>query len=310
MGSIEVSPCNRSSGRVFRVDQPPCNRLRPIALLDSSGCLGCIALRPPAVASLDKQGLTRSEMGWHIRNPIVRIGESPTEHFVMIPNALARDVILSNHAFRLAIILRTHADGWEVSAKSLAEDLGWSRTTVSNALKELVEAKLLAIRKVRTHGGTRAYEEYFVPVSRRFTEEEMADLNVVVKLPPKGAPHENTDMPPAGASGCVEAVHVDVSAERNKEHQQEHQQEDDLEHQPSCWVCGDSTSYAGELCGDCVPRSNLDADSSFAGGQECWGCRTNGRAGCSVHTPRRPTKRREESRMSVQDFAASVLSVQ
>jgi hypothetical protein len=176
-------------------------------------------------------------MGWHVRNPIVRMGELPTDQFVILPNELARDGTLSNQAFRLAIILRTHANGWEVSAKSLAEDLGWSRTTVGKALTELVEAKLLAIRKVRTESGTRAYEEFLVPVSGRFTDKEMAGLNVVVILQSKGVPPQHTGMPPAGAPGCAERVHPGVPTECNKEHQQENQQEEHLEHQRACRGC-------------------------------------------------------------------------
>jgi hypothetical protein len=59
----------------------------------------------------------------HSRKPIRKHGPLH-DHFTMIPNELARDATLSNHAYRIAIVMRSHQDGWEISAASLAKDHG------------------------------------------------------------------------------------------------------------------------------------------------------------------------------------------
>ena len=90
----------------------------------------------------------------HIRNPIKWHGDRPRDHFTMIPNELARANGLSPHAFQVAIVIRSHAEDYEVSIKSLAEMLCWQRETVSRAMADLVTARWLAIRRVRTAKGT------------------------------------------------------------------------------------------------------------------------------------------------------------
>lgn len=69
----------------------------------------------------------------HIRNPIKWHGDAPRDHFTMIPNELARDTELSLYAYRIAIVIRTHAEDYEVSAASLAKMWGWHRDTVGKA---------------------------------------------------------------------------------------------------------------------------------------------------------------------------------
>ena len=69
------------------------------------------------------------------RNPIVQHGELE-QQFVQIPNDLARDTDLSFHAYKIAIVLRTHRQGWEISRKSLADTYRWGRTTVTKAMAE------------------------------------------------------------------------------------------------------------------------------------------------------------------------------
>jgi hypothetical protein len=124
----------------------------------------------------------RSAVRYHKRNPIKRHGKSPIDRFTMIPNDLARETELSNYAYRLAIVIRSHADDYEVSVKSLAANLGWCPKRTKQARDELVAARWMAIREYKTAMGTRAFEEYHVDVSRKFTPEEADELNQTVTL--------------------------------------------------------------------------------------------------------------------------------
>ena len=61
--------------------------------------------------------------------------------------------------------------------------LGWRRETVSKATGDLVAARWLAIRKFRTANGGRAFEEYHLNASRKFTDVEAAEYNDTINLP-------------------------------------------------------------------------------------------------------------------------------
>jgi hypothetical protein len=135
------------------------------------------------------------------RNPIVRHGEVGRQ-FVQIPNALARDTALSLHAYKIAILLRTHRQGWEVSRKSLADTYGWGRTSVAKAMAELVEAGWLALREYRNENGHRLFEEFHVHVSRAFSQEESAQIGTTVTLTARHAPGECIQVHPFVAGDC------------------------------------------------------------------------------------------------------------
>ncbi|WP_096311648.1 MarR family transcriptional regulator [Mycolicibacterium pallens] len=90
---------------------------------------------------------------------------------MLIPNELARDVELSHTARSVVLLLLSHADGYEVSAKSIAAEMGRDRAAISKALDELDARRWLAIRHLP---GNR--REYLLHVSRRFTEAEHAEL--------------------------------------------------------------------------------------------------------------------------------------
>jgi hypothetical protein len=139
----------------------------------------------------------------HTRNPIKRHGELPLGHFTSIPNELVRDTELSQHAYRLAIVIRSHANGYEVSLKSLAQMLGWCPKRTKKARDELVAARWLVIREYKTARGTRACEEYHLNVSRKFTEEEAARLDHAVTIynhhvPEDGLEHRASGPTPIG----------------------------------------------------------------------------------------------------------------
>jgi hypothetical protein len=61
-----------------------------------------------------------SEYKYHVRNPDQAARRNPRDHFTMVPNELVRDTELSNHAYRVASVIRSHAEDYEVSVKSLA----------------------------------------------------------------------------------------------------------------------------------------------------------------------------------------------
>jgi hypothetical protein len=190
-----------------------------------------------------------SEYKHHFRNPIRRHGATPRGHFTIIPNELARDTELSMHAYRAAIVIRTHADGYELSTASIAESQGWGRPRTRAALQELTEARWLAIRPFKTAKGQRAFEEYHVHVARKFNPEEAAAIaDPVILLPGSTqtnplAPTEPTPWPdpdqPPGLAQSTEEDHL--------EDQQENKQENQAPHllQSDCWGCRELGSGCG-----------------------------------------------------------------
>lgn len=226
-------------------------------------------------------------MTFHIRNPIRRHGENPSSGFAMIPNELARDMTLSNHSYRIAVEIRTHAEGFEVSAKGIASDHGWGRTTVRKALDELVEARWLAVSRYLTASGKRAFDEYNVHASRRFTEQESAELNRIVRLPAGDASVDPTPLDPKEATGWTVREQPPGSRRDTKEDQLEHYSEDKLENQsPQCWIC-EGRGALGRPCENCGPECVLQpirSDEQASDDLDCFGCKELGREGCMNHT--------------------------
>lgn len=105
------------------------------------------------------------------RNPIYWIGERPAGDFTIIPNALARDGELSASARSVALYLWSHRDGWELSAKSIAETLRMGRRQAMAAIRELSDSRWIAVRETG-----RTAREYFAHPSRPLTESEHAEL--------------------------------------------------------------------------------------------------------------------------------------
>ncbi len=275
----------------------------------------------------------------HVRNPIKRHGDTPRDHFTIVPNELVRDTELSNHAYRVASVIRSHAEDYEVSVKSLAEMLGWGRVRTKEALQELVAARWLAIRKYKTASGTRAFEEYHLNVSRKFTEPEAAEYNQTIALPAgrthdlnQDTPHDlnqDTPMTSVGSPPSPESVHLHDPSQVTKEYEPEDQGENTkgenhsrrqalttgLEDEDE-WSRALASSQADGA--DPLPEKKLftmrewkeieaaggveayeamqaasqeDQDSASGRPEEatdtvrCWGCITNGRDACSVHSP-------------------------
>lgn len=228
-------------------------------------------------------------MSLHIRNPIKRHGDNPTAQFVMIPNELARDTTLSNHAYRIAIEIRTHAEDFEVSMASIAKAHGWSRTKVKEAFGELVTSGWLAKRQYVNASGHRVFDEYHFDVSRRFTHEESIEWNRQVIL---RATHDSVEPIPlnsGGAGGCAEPEHPPVPRGDIKEDQQEHQIEHEREDQPFvCWICGGTGIFECGPCAMCSPRPithlRTAAPPPTSNESTCFGCKTLGPESCLTHT--------------------------
>jgi hypothetical protein len=175
----------------------------------------------------------------HIRNPIRVHGDTPYAHFTIVPNELARDTELSNHAYRAAIVIRTHADGFEISTVSLAKSQGWGRTRTRDALRELSEARWLAIQPYQTTDGKRAFEEYHLHAARKFSPQESIDLAQPVVLRPRltqtnpPAPTEPATWPdwdqPLGLAQATKEDHLEDHQENKQENQA---------FERDCWGCG------------------------------------------------------------------------
>ncbi|OBG29116.1 hypothetical protein [Mycobacterium sp. 852002-51057_SCH5723018] len=228
-------------------------------------------------------------MTYHVRNPIKWHGENPRGHFTIVPNELARDAQLSSHAYRIAIVIRTHAESYEVSIKSLAAMYRWGRGRTGKAIEELVAARWLAKRTYETVEGNRVFDEYHVHASRRFSEEESAMLNSRVVIRARPDPIENNLMSPAVTPRCAERHHLSVSNQDTKENQQEHQSENKEENQSvDCWICEGSGWFGGGPCENCCPPPpNLVRrmpEEQPTPAESCAGCKMFGSQGCFEHT--------------------------
>lgn len=214
---------------------------------------------------------------WHIRNPVMTHGDGPSSHFTRVPNELIRESGLTPRAFQIAVLLRSHTDGFETSKKSIASALGWQRETVGKAMAELVDARWLAIRRVRTASGSRAYEEYHVHTSRAFTAAEMMQFDAAY-LPPvaseSAGPVNDDNLDPLmlekSAPPCLSSAQVDVRGADTKEDQLEDKPENEIENQArqadksphdqdlwangKCWICGGAGVYDGIPCTICVAK--------------------------------------------------------
>jgi hypothetical protein len=171
-----------------------------------------------------------SDNTYHKRNPIKRHGDRPADKFVMIPNAVARDPELTTRGARVLLLLLSHVDGYEVSQRSMAEQLECKRTVIDGALQDLVKARYIAVTRYRKHNGQRAYETYHVNVGGKFTDAEIAMYDNVVDLPAPNedqvvAPNEDHLVAPVGDQWVA-------PNEDHKEDQLEHKVEDQEENQP------------------------------------------------------------------------------
>lgn len=119
------------------------------------------------------------------KNPVRRVGEEPFIGFVRVPNDVARAPI-SLAARGIILELASHQDGYAISVEDIAANAGCSWRSANRVLHQALESGYLARTEYRTSRG-HAYFEYFVRTDRPFTDEEQAQINVVVTLPEKAA---------------------------------------------------------------------------------------------------------------------------
>lgn len=86
------------------------------------------------------------------RNPIRRHGTVEGSLYAALPLNLARDGKLSGNARSIALLLWSHNEGFETSARAIASDLNLSRTTADKGIDELAASRWLAIEKWVTFG--------------------------------------------------------------------------------------------------------------------------------------------------------------
>jgi hypothetical protein len=203
-------------------------------------------------------------MTHYTKNPIVRHGTLES-HFTMLPNELVRDATLSHHAHRIAVVLRSHNTGYQVSAASLAKEYGWGRDTTAKALRELIEARWLVIRRYQNASGGRVFDEYHVDVSARFTEEESAALSCPVTLSSADDPTQDMHLLPSDAAGCLPSGHLrdpqqDIKEDQLEEHSEEHEEDS----HSACWICDGSGVDLGRPCEACRLLSSSSGSSSHS----------------------------------------------
>jgi hypothetical protein len=223
--------------------------------------------------------------------------------------------------------------------KSLAEMLGWGRARTKAALQELVAARWLAIRECKTASGTRAFEEYHLNISRKFTESEAAEYNQSITLPTgrihdlnEHTPHDLnqvTLMNSVGSPPWPEWGHPDDTSQVTKEYESEDQGKNTRgenhsrmqtlmaawEDEDDEWSRALTTSRAyvadpppekktytmrqwkeieaagGVEAFEAMRAASQDDQDSVLGRPRdatdtvrCWGCRTNGRDACALHS--------------------------
>lgn len=104
-------------------------------------------------------------------NPIKHHGDHPAEGFTIIRNDLIRRSGLTPAESVVLNILLSHADGWEVTQETIAEDAGITRPTVKKALLGLMSKRKLVVQE-----GKRGHCVFHVHPARDFTEAEIAAL--------------------------------------------------------------------------------------------------------------------------------------
>lgn len=82
----------------------------------------------------------------------VRRGRMAADDFAHVSNQFARDARLSLKARGLGLWLFSHRDGWELSVRSIAKQVGAGVESVQNALKELEEHGYLTRQQANENG--------------------------------------------------------------------------------------------------------------------------------------------------------------
>jgi hypothetical protein len=123
------------------------------------------------------------------RNPVELVGKPPSDGFTKVLDELIREGghkdALGSDGFLVVCYLLSRGDGWETSAKQIAEQFGWSRDRVRarNALDAAVKDRRLVIREI-WQGGKRVREGYVLRADgRQFTDAEIGQWSAPITLP-------------------------------------------------------------------------------------------------------------------------------
>ena len=91
----------------------------------------------------------------------IKVRRKSERPFAMVPHGFARDPSLSDKAFRLWIVLQSHADfdsrDTKLFQSTLAEEMDCSRVTIWRYQTELVERQLLEIESGQSQGKPNVY---------------------------------------------------------------------------------------------------------------------------------------------------------
>jgi helix-turn-helix protein len=92
----------------------------------------------------------------------IRRGPMAADEFTTVANAFARDARLSLKARGLGLWLFSHRDGWKLSVRAVAKQVGCGVDQVQSALKELEEHGYLVRERDRADGGRFDSMDYYV----------------------------------------------------------------------------------------------------------------------------------------------------
>ncbi|CAN5349084.1 hypothetical protein BH09ACT8_BH09ACT8_30920 [soil metagenome] len=125
-----------------------------------------------------------TSLGRKRRHPVRWVGAKMIRDYVQVPNALVRDERVTNAAFRVAVLLRSHVEGFPTSVVDIADTLNCSRNTVISALECLESLRWVVIRDTRTLDAKGlVHSEYVQHASRQLTPEEVAELGETILVP-------------------------------------------------------------------------------------------------------------------------------
>lgn len=91
---------------------------------------------------------------------MIRRGERPTSHYMVVANSLATDRSLSFAASGLLLHLLSKPDHWEVSVSALANEAKEGRDKIYSLIKELIESGYARRVPIRNEKGQMAGNDY------------------------------------------------------------------------------------------------------------------------------------------------------
>lgn len=122
----------------------------------------------------------------------------PSHNFTVVSNAVIRDECLSYRARGILIYLLSQPPDWETSSTRLAIAAGEGRDAVRTALRELINAGYVTLRKEQTKAGRWVTTYTVTDTPWRLTEADLEHLREQV-VEPVDNPVETVDNLPTGA---------------------------------------------------------------------------------------------------------------